>query len=177
MKIENRQQMLLIVTLSMVALFAADKIIYSPLSSAWTSRSQAIAKLRTQVAGGSTLIRREQADRGRWEAMRTNALPDNPSLAQEQLLKAFESWSQESGVSINAITPQWKNDADDFKTLVCRVDASGTLWTLSRFIYDIEKDPLALKLESMDISSRDNTGQQLTLGLQVSGLVLAQQSK
>jgi hypothetical protein len=177
MKTENRQQLLLIVTLAAVALFAGDKLILTPLAKAWTSRSQAIAKLRTQVTDGAALVRREQAVRSRWEDMRTNALPDNPSLAQEQVLKAFEGWSQESGVSLNAITPQWKNDTDDYRTLVCRVDASGTLWTLSRFLHDIEKDPMALKVESVDISSRDSTGQQLSLGLQVSGLVLAPPSK
>jgi hypothetical protein len=104
--------------------------------------------------------------------MRTNTLPNNQSLAQEQVLKALVNWSQESGVSINGNTPQWKSDADEFKTLVCRVDASGSLWTLSRFLYDIEKGPLGLKLESLDLSSHDNSGQQLTLGLQLSGLAL-----
>jgi hypothetical protein len=46
---------------------------------------------------------------------------------------------------------------------------------LSRFIYDIEKDPMGLKLESADFNSHDNTGQQMTLALQVSGLVLNSQ--
>jgi Tfp pilus assembly protein PilO len=177
MKIENRQHLLLLLTIAAVALFAGDKLILTPLAKAWKSRSQTVAQLRKQVADGSLLVRREQSVRSRWDSMRTNALPNNPSLAQEQVLKAFEHWSQESGVSINAITPQWKNDADDYQTLVCRVDASGSLWTLSRFLHDIEKEPMALKVESVDISSRDKTGQQLTLGLQVSGLVLAAQSK
>jgi hypothetical protein len=48
---------------------------------------------------------------------------------------------------------------------------------VSRFLYDIEKGPLGLKLESVDINSRDNTGKQLTLGLQVSGLVLTSEGK
>jgi hypothetical protein len=177
MKTENRQQLLLLAALAAVVLFAGDKLVLTPLASAWKARAQSVAKLRRQVAEGASLIRREQAIRGRWDDMRTNALPNNPSLAQEQVLKAFESWSQESGVSLNAITPQWKNDADDYRTLVCRVDASGTLWTLSRFLFDIEKDSMALKVESVDFSSRDSTGQQLTLGLQVSGLVLARQDK
>jgi len=55
------------------------------------------------------------------------------------------------------------------------VEASGNLGTLSRFLYDIEKDPMALKLESVELSTRDNTGQQLTLDLQISGLVLGSQ--
>jgi hypothetical protein len=61
-------------------------------------------------------------------------------------------------------------------TLDCRVEASGDLGTLSRFVYDIEKDPMALKLESVELSTRDDTGQQLTLGLQISGLVLTPQT-
>jgi len=48
---------------------------------------------------------------------------------------------------------------------------------LSRFIYDVEKGPLGLKLESVDLTSRDNTGKQLSLGLQISGLVLTPNAK
>ena len=53
-----------------------------------------------------------------------------------------------------------------------RVEASGDLDTLAHFLYDIEKGPMALKLESVDLSARDDTGQQFTLGLQVNGLAL-----
>ena len=55
------------------------------------------------------------------------------------------------------------------------MEASGDLGTLSRFLYDLEKDPMALKLESVELTARDNTGQQLTLDLHISGLVLASQ--
>ena len=43
---------------------------------------------------------------------------------------------------------------------------------LTRFLYEVEKDPLALRVESVEITSRDNDGQQLSLALQVSGLLL-----
>lgn len=177
MKINNRQQFLLVLTIAAIALLAGDKLIWTPLSHAWTERGKEIARLRLQVADGKSLIKREQAIRSRWDRMRTNTLPNNQSLAQEQVLKALVNWSQESGVGINGTSPQWKNDANDYKTLVCRVDASGTLWTLSRFLYDIEQGPMALKVESVDLSSHDNNGQQLTLALQLSGLVLTPTAK
>jgi len=44
--------------------------------------------------------------------------------------------------------------------------------TVSRFLYDLEKDPMALKLQSVEVSARDTEGQQLALALQVSALVL-----
>ena len=172
MNIKNRQQLLTISAIAVVALFAADKLLLNPLTSAWKQRATRIAELRRQVATGSNMIKREQTLRSSWEHMRTNTLPNNPSLAEQQVLKAFDRWSQESRISVTSISPQWKHESDDFITLQCRVEASGNLQTVSRFLYDIERDPMALKLESIEISSRDNDGQQLALGLQVSGLVL-----
>ena len=57
--------------------------------------------------------------------MQTNTLPSNPSLAEQKVLQAFDKWSQDSRISVNSITPQWKRDSDDFTTLQCRVDAVG----------------------------------------------------
>ena len=62
-------------------------------------------------------------------------------------------------------------------TLECRVDAAGNLMTVSRFLYNIEKDPLGFKVETVELSARDENGSQLALGLLVSGLVLQAQEK
>jgi len=177
MKIDNRQQLLVVLALAAAALFAGDRLVFGPLSKWWKVRSDRIVELRRQVNGGRLLLQREKSIRARWDQMRTNTLPNDTSLAEQQVLKAFDRWSRQSGASVNGITPQWKNDADDYLTLNCRVEASGDLGTLSRFLYEIEKDPMALKLESVELGARDNAGQQLTLGLQVSGLVLAPQAK
>jgi len=153
--------------------YAADQLMIEPLIGWWKTRAKAVAALRAQVREGRLLIQREDGLRGRWDNMRTNTLPANTSLAEQQILKAFDHWSRESGASINSITPQWNIDpSQDYQTLNCRVEATGDLGTLSRFLYDIEKDPMALKLESVELSTRENTGQQLTLNLQISGLVL-----
>ena len=172
MKTGGRQQLLIILTIAVVALFAGDKLIYSPLLNLWRARAKEIKELRGQIRRGSATIKNEPVIQGRWTQMQTNTLPGNQSAALEKISKAFRDWAEESGASLNGVTPQWKSDSEEYKTVVCRVDASGTLWMLSRFIYDIEKDPLGLKLESVDFSSRDNTGKQMTLALQVSGLVL-----
>ena len=176
MKIENRQQLLLVLTVAVGVLYAADQLMIEPLIGWWKARAKAAAALRTQVHDGRLLIKREDGLHGTWDNMRTNTLPANASLAEQQILKAFDNWSRESGASINGITPQWNNDpSQDYQTLNCRVEASGDLGTLSRFLYDIEKDPMALKLQSVELSSRDNDGQQFALGLQVSGLILTSQ--
>jgi len=56
--------------------------------------------------------------------------------------------------------------------LECRADGFGSIEAVSRFLYEIEKDNLPLRVESVEITARDNNGQQLALALQVSGLLL-----
>jgi hypothetical protein len=172
MQIKNRQQMLILTALAGLALLVGDSLIFSPLVKAWKSRSEKIVELRKQVEKGERLVRYEDSYRATWAQMQTNTLPRNPSLAEQQVLQAFDKWSQDSRISVNSITPQWKRDSEEFTTLQCRVDASGTIGTLSRFLYNVEQDPMALKIESVEIAARDKEGAQLSMGLQISGLVL-----
>jgi len=169
---EKRQQLLAVIAVGAIALLAGDRLVRAPLFKSWTERSARIVQLRRDVEKGRQLVEREQTIRSRWENMRTNTLPSQVSAAESQVLRSFDRWSQDSRISINSIKPQWKSGADDHVTLECRVDAVGTLPTLTRFLYDIEKDPLALKVESLEITARGDDGQQLALGLQVSGLLL-----
>ena len=177
MKINNRQQLLLILTVVAGGLFVGDKVILSPLTHLWKARSETIAKMRKDVKDGTNLIKREQSLRGTWEQMRTNSLPNNQSLAEEQVLKAITAWSDENRVPIASYNSQWKHDTDTYTTLECHVDASGSLDQLTHFIYDIEISPMPLKLESVEFGTHDATGRQLTLSLQISGLALTSQAK
>lgn len=177
MKVQNRQQFLLILTMAVAALFVGERFVFEPLVGLWKARSTKITELRKQVSNGKMLTRRENDVRGLWDHMRTNTLPNNNSLAEQEVLKSFSTWSSDSGATINGITPQWKNDEDDYLTLNCRVEASGDLGSLSRLLYEIENDPMALKMDAVELSSSDNNGQSLKLGLQISGLVLASQPR
>lgn len=177
MQIKNRQKLLMIVTFVAVGLFAGDKLLFTPLVNAWKARTLHIQELRVQLAKGKETLQREQSLRARWEEIRRNALPSDTSISEQKLFKAIDSWAQDSGATITAITPQWKHDADDFMTYQCRVDVSGRLSRLAKFLYDIERDPMALKLESVEFAAHDKEGQQLSLGVQLSALVLTSQEK
>jgi hypothetical protein len=172
-QIKNRQQVLIFVALGALLFFVGDQLIFEPLLNGWHARSKRIAELQKNIHEGEIMLKRENIIRDHWTQMRTNTLSANPSIAQGEVLKAFEQWSKDSGVKIGSIKPQWKR-SDEFTTLECRANASGDMRALSKFLYDAEKDHLAVKVDSVEISSRDNNGQQLSLVLQVSGLVLNQ---
>jgi hypothetical protein len=172
MNITNRQKLLSILALVVVGVWAGDRIVITPLTNLWKERSARIVELRKLVAQGKAMVERERPIRSRWDNMRTNTLPVETSVAESEVLKAFERWSQDSRISINSIRPQWKRAGEDYMTLECRADASGNIQALTRFLYDVEQDPMALKVDLVEITSHDNDGRQLSLAVQVSGLLL-----
>ncbi len=172
MQTKNRQQLLIIVTVAAVALFAGDKLLLSPLLGAWKARAAHITELRKQVAVNKIYLTRQIGLRNHWRDMSRRTLTNETSAAEQHVFQVIDGWAQNAGVTINAITPQWKRETDDYMTYECRIDAAGDLSHLSRFLYRVEREPMALRLESVELGARDKEGRQLSLGLQLSALVL-----
>jgi hypothetical protein len=172
-QIKNRQKFLTILTLTVIGLLVLDKIAVPPLTKLWHSRSAELASLKDQVNHGASLQRRKESLRQEWATIKSSALTNDTTLAQQQLLTGLYRWAQTSGIQIDNITPNPKQGADaSYKILDCRVDATGSIDLLSRFMYELETDPMALKVQSVEMTSKDNTGQVIGLGVQISGLIL-----
>ena len=177
MKVKTRQDFLVVLTIAAAALFVGVNFVFTPLQNWWSARQAQVRDLREKVKDGNQLIKSETRVRQRWDEMRANALPASSSQAEQQFLKAVDGWARDSGAQITSLMPQWKNDATNYMTLNCRVESAGDLGALSRFIYDIEKGPLALRLDTVELSAHDNRGQQMTLGLEINGLALLNNDK
>ena len=177
MKIKNRQDMLIVLAVGAASLYVGVNFILTPLQGWWSDRQAQVNHLRDQVKEGNGLIRREGAIREHWTNMLANALPGNSSAAEQQFLKALDGWARDSGASVSSIMPQWKNEGTNYMTLQCRVETGGDLGSLSKLIYDIEKGPLMVRLDTVELSSHDNNGQEMTLGLEINELALLQSDK
>ncbi len=177
MKIKNRQEFLVVLTVAAFALLVGVNFILEPLSGWWSSRQSQIRELHTKVDDGTHLLKREAGIRSLWREMQANALPANTSLAEQKLLSAVDGWSRSSGAEVTSLTPQWKNESTNYLTLTCRVVTTGNLSTLSRFLYDLERGPLALRLDSLELGASDKEGRQMNLSTEINGLALVQPDK
>jgi Tfp pilus assembly protein PilO len=174
MKIKNRQEFLVMVTIGVVLLAGLVNFILPPIQGWWSDRQKQISDLRDKVKDGAQMIKRDSVIRSHWKDMRENSLPASAPAAEQQFLKAIDNWSRDSGAELTSITPQWKSDSTNYMTLNCRVETDGDLNSLSKFIYDVEKGPMPLRLDTVELSSHDNNGQVMTLGLDINGLALLQ---
>jgi len=89
------------------------------------------------------------------------------------LFKAFSGWALSTGVTLVGQKPESK-DSDDpaYRNEEWRADVTGNEQQIERFLYAVESSPLGLKVEEVEMNSKDDFGRQLALGLTVSGLIL-----
>lgn len=174
LNVPNRQRWLLIIAAAGLGLLVLDRIAITPLTKTWQAHAAEIIKLQRSVTNGRSLIERETQTRQVWAGMQSAALPREPAQAEQELIAAFDRWGHASKVDVGNIKPQWKRGATDrYSLLECRVEATGALPMLSRFLYEMEKSPLALRIDSVELSARDDSGQKMGLAMVVSGLRLA----
>jgi hypothetical protein len=171
-KIKSREKLLVLAAGLGIVLLAGDSLVVKPLTGFWQARTARIADLTKKISTGQALLTSEKSIRERWTQMRTYSLPSNISAAESKVYTAAERWTQASRITRKFLTPQWKQGANDFMTLDCRIGAEGNMASVARFLYELERDPLALKIDELMITTRDKDGQQLSLDLRFSGLQL-----
>jgi hypothetical protein len=172
MEPKNRERLLLMLTGACLAVWLLNLLVFSPLIDSWHSRSDEIDKLTKNIADGASLIRRASSIRDRWDFMRANALNSDTNVATRQMLTAFDRWVKSGSVTQGSFRPQVQDTDSNYTTVDCRSDVSGSPNNVSGFLRAMSQDPLADKLDSFVLTSKDDNGRQLTLDLNLSGLVL-----
>jgi len=175
METKQREKYLITAAILCLSLLAADRMVITPLQNLWKARSERIAELESSVNKGLLLASREEAIKNSWRSMKEKDLSDAPSDAQSQVLKSFDRWAAASRLSITSLTPRWIQEDDSVK-LECRAAGIGSIAAISRFLYELERDPLALKVEEITISSKDENGQNLTFSVAFSGVRLLEEN-
>lgn len=170
-----RQRLLMIAAAVVVGLLLLDRLVLTPLIRHWNYRTQEIATLRKSISSGTGVIERASRTQQVWKEIQEGSLPKDAASAEQTVLSAFDQWGRASRIEIASIKPQWKRGANTrYSLLECRVDANGTLPNLVRLLYEVEKSPLALRIDAVELTGRDDQGQRLSLGLTVTGLRLTQ---
>ncbi|HZQ45476.1 MAG TPA: hypothetical protein VFC07_00570 [Verrucomicrobiae bacterium] len=179
MEDNNRQKYLLTAVVVIVGVWVGYSFIITPLIDAWKSRQKTISALQEDVRREQKLAgARGREFKDRWAMMQSNALPSDLSQAQSEVVKAVDRWALMSGVTTESISPQVRSDPDEtnpnitITTVECRVDATGNMNSILSFLYAIGQEKMGTKLDNVELATKDNASQQMTVGLTISALVL-----
>ncbi len=161
----------------MLALLAADRLLWRPAARAWSAQSQRIAALREQVAQGRLARDRIETVRRRWAEAVERSLPPDGAAGEERMLKAIHDEAREARIALTALNPRWRKETGGFEVLECRVTAQGDWGSLARWLDAMENARPAIRLEAFDLAPRDDRGSRLTLTARFSALQIADRDR
>lgn len=84
------------------------------------------------------------------------------------MLNTLRAWSQETGLSISSIRPERVVKSNDLAQIGFEATGNGTLRSVAQFMQRIESSSLPLRVHEMQVSSRSEGADDLTLRLRVS---------
>ena len=176
MSTDRRQRILLIAVIAVVGLFAGDRFVIGPLARLWQNWGQRIETVGADVAKFSP--KRAQDMQDRWATMKKGSLPTQLPVAESRVLGAVSKWAGR-GLTVTSVKPHWLGDDREAlaRTVEFRVTANGSLDAIRSFLYALETDPMPLRVEDIEVTTRDPKGAALTLSMRFTGLVVLEEKK
>jgi hypothetical protein len=169
---EQRQRWLALAAAAAVAILVLDRMVLTPYARSWRERAAEIEQLELKVSRGRSLLERADFLEQRWHRMQRDALAPRRPAAEETVLKQSAKWARESHVRFTSLTPQWRQPEPGYEVLECRAGLGGNLEAIVRFLYALERDPVAIRIEEFQLAADDEQGRRLNLNLRFSGLRL-----
>jgi len=183
----KREKLLLVFVLLAVAILAGDRLVLGPLVNSWQTRAAKIIELERNVGNGKVLLPRGKSNTKTWERYWRDNLNNTNSVAEDEVLRAIENWTGDSGILLTSVKPQWQNHEYEFlgkeiaenktysyKTYDVRLVAEGTMQEAVEFVHAIESDELPLKIEQLELLSREKTGKLISVSVHFTGLQLGE---
>jgi Tfp pilus assembly protein PilO len=172
MGFNKREKWLILAAVLCIVILGGDRFILSPMLNLWKTRSARITELEESLNKGSILLDREKTLTQRWQEMKGRSLTNEMSSAENQVLNRVSDWARTSGLNVASLRPRWIDEGEESKKLEFGLSATGSMDSVARFLYELERDPLAIRLEDMELVARDDQGRELTFSARFTGLIL-----
>ena len=176
MPVSKRERVILSLAAMLVGVFVLDRLVLTP---AWRWR-QDLADQRVMIShdvdGAAALIGNHELFERRWKDMTGGGLSTSISDAEGIAYHAVRDWAQMSGLNLLAINPERVNDNSTLPIVVFRVTGTGPMRAVAAFLKQLDKTTLALRIEQLQIISRRNGQDDLTLELRLSTILDPQPS-
>ena len=159
----SREKVIAIVAGVAIGAYALDGVLISPLFARLSDAETRAELARAEIERGQGVLKNRLRAARVWKDLTADTLKDNASAAEGQLLNAVSVWAQRAGVNVVSNKPERSDSEQGFGRLTVRVQASGTMDSLSQFLYLIEQSQIPVRLEDMTLNSRKDGQDDLAL--------------
>jgi Tfp pilus assembly protein PilO len=169
MVLSKRERTIALATLIAVAVLALDHFALSPMLDQ-LAQLRADEKFYTdKLAHANSLFLHRKGTEARWNQMVADGLKSDAADTENALDHAVYEWAQASNLTLKSCTPE-RAVQKDRPEVVLYVVGAGRMSAVAQFLYRAQTSKLPVKPEDVEIASRREATDDLTLSMHLSGL-------
>ena len=169
MVLSKRERTIALTTIGAVVILALDQFVLSPVLARLDQLSADDRSYTAKLADASSLFLHRKATEARWNQMIADGLKSDAAGAEDTLDHAVYDWAQASGLTLKSCTPE-RTVQKDRPEVVLYVVGAGNLSAVAHFLYRAQTSNLPVKPEDVEIGSRREAADDLTITLHLSAL-------
>jgi len=168
----KRERYLLGAAIVVVLVLIVDHYALTPLLEGRDRMRAEEQALCVEMEKAVALFERSNVTAGRWDRMTSGGLKEGAAQAESVVLHALRNWSEESRLDLSSLKPERAAQEGRLPSITVHAVGAGPMGAVSAFLWRVETSPLPLKIEEMQLSSRKDGVDDLSIQLRISALYL-----
>ena len=173
MILSRRERLLIAATLIAVAALVLVRYAVTPLLDARDAAEARKQGLLDEMDRARGLLAHERRLSPEWRAMTAAGLRRDPTEAESQVLHAVGDWAMEAGLRLSSLKPERVSEKKHLQEINFQATGTGSMNAVARFLWRVETAGIPIRLKELQLGSRKEGTDDLTLQLRLSTLYQA----
>ena len=170
MVLSKREKYCAVCTVILLAVLVLDRFALTPFLETWQQTRAQKLQLQDKLSRAESLLRRRGVLEKKWQEMVQQGVSNNASETESQVLHEVRNWSLKYGLNLSSIKPDYVKGEENQNEIAFLVSGTGNMSSLGQFLYQVEVTPLPLRLKDIQISSRQEAADDMSLQVRLSAM-------
>ena len=170
MVFSKREKIIITATIAALCLLALDAYVLTPAMDERQALTARRTRLLAKMAQAQSLLERRRVLNHKWRTMLADGLKDAPAEAESQLLHSLGDWCSDARVRLSSLRPERSAEKSELPEVTVHAAGTGSMASISRLLWRIEKARIPAKIKMLQLGSRKDGTDDLSLHVKVSTL-------
>ncbi|HUT56433.1 MAG TPA: hypothetical protein VNA25_01010 [Phycisphaerae bacterium] len=175
MILSRRERLIMAATLIAGVALVLDRYAVTPLLDARDAAEAQKQGLLDEMDRARGLLAHERRLSPEWRAMTAAGLRRDPTEAESQVLHAVGDWAREAGLRLSSLKPDRVPAKKHLQEINFQATGTGSMNAVARFLWRVETAGIPIRLKELQLGSRKEGTDDLTLQLRLSTIYQAGQ--
>ena len=176
MVLSKRERGIVFVTIVVLATLVIDRYVVNPFLDARSQVHSDYQQLVGEMAQAGILFEKRKLMQRKWQNMVDGGLQSDASKTESKILHALRDWSEKHGVTLASVKPDHVNGDGKLHEITFLVTGTGSMSALGEFLWQVEATSLPLRIKDLQIGSRRESGNDMSVQLRVSAIYFTTQT-